>query len=489
MKKMAVLFGLISSLVISEANGDSPATFYTSFKNGNYHQALTLWPQSHEARTLTNTNQALYAFALYKDNMPLLGFNVLTNIRDLNSISSSVKSLWRNELNANSSFWRNTNLIWNKKWQPLFTDKIASVISAWSTHDLNSDADFKRAQSLLRNLEGTDPGAWVKWQLALGYGEKDRTAISVDYLQSLIDSDQHAINQDQILMAAARMLYQDNKLDLAMKYYDQIPKTSDYWLEALEERAWIYARLNNFERTLGEMKTVLNPAFASQVGPESYFLATLADLRLCDYYSIFKLLKDFKARNETRLIEIQKLADTGHSPASDQALAKLEAGVQSWADLGSNIDRLPRFVNRDEVLSRATNRMRMAHQGFENIKILNAQNPYFTKLVNAAVATIKENESAAPARLKILAGQDVQEMRKNLMKLQLIETEAIQRMHVGQTYAPKSKGAVAQKQVRDAIEFPYEDKEVWMDELDHYQANAKGCPVAVTTPAKKGQTL
>jgi len=488
MKKLLAFFSL-SILISSLSYGfsDETKTFLSAFNRGDYHQALTLWPSSNEARTNSATNQALFAFALYKDNMPLMGFDKLQTISNLNSISQPVKKLWRNELGVNSSFWRNSNFTWSSKLAPIFSSQISSVIAAWSLHDLQTDNDFKKTQGFLRDLEGTEPGAWVKWQLALGYGEKNRTAVAVDYLQSLADSEQHAVGQDEVLMAAARMLYQDNKLDLAMKYYDKVSKSSDYWLEALEERAWIFARLNNFERTLGEMKTILSPTFAAQVGPESYFLGTLANLRVCDYASIFQILKDFKARNQTRIIEIQKLADTGHNQTSDLALSKLEKGVETWADLGSDLDKVPRFVNRDEILNRAISRQRLAHQQRVEISNLASQNSYYSNLAIYAVNTSKEMERAAPLRLKVLAGMDLAELKKNLMKLQLVDAEAVHRMHVGQTYALKVNGANDKPQVKDAIEFPYDDKEIWVDEIGHYQASAKGCPV--NTSGKKGQTL
>jgi tetratricopeptide (TPR) repeat protein len=478
MKKMSALFVviLICSSLVSRAE-EAPQSFLSALNKGQFHQALVLWPSSNEARSQSSTSEALFAYALYKDKMPLLGFDKLLSIPDLNSVSKSAKNLWRTELGVNSSFWRNTDVTWNNKLAAIFPGEMPSVISAWHLADIKSDGDFRKAQGLLRDLEGTDAGAWVKWQLALGYGLKNRTAVAVDYLQSLLDSNQHAVGQDEVLMAAARMLYQDNKLDLAMKYYDKISKGSDYWLESVEEKAWIYARLNNFERALGEMKTALSPAFASQVGPESYFLATLANLKVCDYASIFDILKTFKERNQARILEIQKLATTGHNQTSDQALVKLENGVETWADLGPDLDKVPRFVNRDETLNRAISLQRMGHQQKAEITKLTSENSYYSAFASSADQTSKNLEQRAPLRLKVLAQADVAEMKKNLMKLQLVDAEAVHRMHVGQTYAQEVKGGTEKSKVKDTIEFPYENNEIWLDEIDHYQASTKGCPV------------
>jgi len=494
MKKPLALLAYV--LATSTALAVEPApTFQRAFAKASYHQAITLFPGSREAKYADATNTAKIAFALFKEKMPFLALGELGEIPDLNAVSLEVKNLWRKELGVNAAFWRVSNFQWRAKFGSIFSNQIPSVIAAWNINGLNADSDIKKAQSLLRNLEGTDPGSWVKWQLALAYGLQNRTQFAVDYLQSLLDSNQTVIGRDEVVMAAARMLYQDNKLDLAMKYYDQIPKSSDYWLEALEEKAWIFARLNNFERSLGEMKTVLSPAFSAQVGPESYFLATLANLRECDYATIFQILRDFKARNQTRLIEIQKLAETGHNKTSDAQIIKLEKGVSSWADLGSDLDKVPRFVNRDETLSRAIARQRMAHAQLAQVRTLSSQFLYYEKFLPFASETSQVMERAVPGRLKKLAQDDLAEFKKNLVKLQLIDAEAVHRMHVGQTYALKVKGKTEVPKVKDSMEFPFEDKEVWLDEVGHYQAQTKGCPVdnkrsaAQSVARSKGQDL
>jgi hypothetical protein len=466
---LTISLGLVSSLGLAQEQ----VHFSTAFKAGNYKLALT-------AVDANQAESALFAFAMFKDKMPYLALDKLSGS---SNISAEAKDLWKNELGINSPFWRNSSVVWQRKWSSIFSSEIPNAIQAWSLHDLKTDAEFSRAQILMRNLEGTDPGAWAKWQLALGYALKDRTSIAVDYLQSLIDTKQKAVGEDEILITAARMLYQDNKLDMAMKYYDKISKSSDYWLEALEEKAWIYARLNSFERTLGEMKTILNPAFSSQVGPESYFLGTLANLRLCDYFSIFEILRNFKAHTRDRILEIQKLADTGYNSVSDSSLKRLENGVQNWAQLGAAVDKLPRFINRDEILNRAVTRSRWAHQELKEAQALNTANSSFASRIPLAEKFVRENSNSAPARLKVMAQADQAEMKKILIKLQIVESEAIHRMHVGQTFALKAK-ATRKPKIKNEIEFPFEDNEVWLDELDHYEASAKGCPLP-----EKGQKL
>jgi hypothetical protein len=301
-----------------------------------------------------------------------------------------------------------------------------------------------------------------------------------------LDADQKAVGDDQIYMAAARMLYQDNKLDLAMKYYDQVPKSSDFWLEALEEKAWIYTRLDQFGGTLAEMKTILSPSLIAQVGPESYFLATLASLKVCDYTNIFKVLKEFKEHNRGRMNGLQQLADLGQTESSERALSKMESGAKTWAEIGPDVQNLPRFINRDEILSRATYRRGLAKIALNQATQLSNSSSFFSGVLSQAKTAVNNVDPTLKSRLKTLAGQDLEEMKKNLLKLQLVEAEAIHHMHVGQNVA---KNITEPKpNIKDKIEFPFEEDEVWLDELDHYQAQAKGCPVEKKAEVSKRAT-
>jgi hypothetical protein len=65
-------------------------------------------------------------------------------------------------------------------------------------------------------------------------------------------------------------------------------------MESLEETAWAQFRLGHPEETIARLKTVINPVFKSESPSEAYFLLGLAQLRVCDFKSVFKTIDLFK---------------------------------------------------------------------------------------------------------------------------------------------------------------------------------------------------
>ncbi len=61
-----------------------------------------------------------------------------------------------------------------------------------------------------------------------------------------------AAGNDKDKMNKARELYAKGKLEAAVEIYSKIQPSSDFWLEALEERAWARTRQGKFEESLAD---------------------------------------------------------------------------------------------------------------------------------------------------------------------------------------------------------------------------------------------
>lgn len=87
-------------------------------------------------------------------------------------------------------------------------------------------------------------------------------------------------------------------------------------------------------------------------------------------------------------------------------------------------------------------------------------------------------------RLKSLAARDVKDTESILRKMHLIEVEATSRIYSEQHLADAKKTSAPIHRDANTLVFPDDDKDIWLDELNSYQVDAKGCP-AVGTKGKQ----
>ena len=105
-----------------------------------------------------------------------------------------------------------------------------------------------------------------------------------------------ADEKDRVYLSLGRIYYQAGDDNASIEFYDKVRKGSATWLEALEEKAWAQMRKGEPEKSLATLKTVLTPIFKDRVPSEPFFLASLGQLRVCDYPALFKTLDLFKDR-------------------------------------------------------------------------------------------------------------------------------------------------------------------------------------------------
>lgn len=256
--------------------------------------------------------------------------------------------------------------------------------------------------------------------------------------------------QEKEVMDKARVAYEKSDFQSALNYYNQITSSSDFWIEALEEKAWSQLRDKKTNEATSLSRTLLSDVLAPLVGPEPYYLQTLIEYRLCDYRAIFKTIKLFKLRYIERTKEIQNLADSGSNKALAKALKILFTNATKLASLkaenfGFEIQFLPRYFYRDQSVLKA----------------------------------VKEKKQIAVVnRLKALALLDLNEITDVLHKLQLVETQVVQQVYAFENVLSEKRKAKFKNKAynSDDMYFPY-DGEIWLDEIDHFQSSTEKCPV------------
>lgn len=325
------------------------------------------------------------------------------------------------------------------------------------------------------------------WALKLENSLKSGSAAEVTRQLDLtkIENDVLALRdvKERQTMTRARAAYKAGRLKEAIDLYNKIPKGSDYWLEAVEEKGWAYLRLNDTERALAQTKTLLNPTFLPIIGSEPFLLQTISQLKVCDYKEILKTNKTFKDTQKNRLIEVQNLADTGTSEAFNKVIAKVDQFPISFVDVGEESKLLPRLFYRDRDLQKNLLRVKMAEVGIPVLQKSLANGTKYRTIAQKAMARLEANarnaKAALPVRMKNLAQAEVNESFDIIQRLNLIEVETIQRVHTDQSLDPNrySKQKFS-KTSADQLVFP-DDGHPWIDELDKYQLELNACPTHV----------
>jgi len=279
-------------------------------------------------------------------------------------------------------------------------------------------------------------------------------------------------NKDK--MAKARKLYAKGEYDAARELYSQIGKGSAYWLQATEEKAWTYYRQNKFEDSLSQTKTLLSPQFASYVNSESYFLQALAELKSCNYKQVFETNKLFKEKQKARLVEIQTLAKTGTNAAFQNVIASAKAFPLRFSDIGENANHLPQEFYKDIELQRQMMRYALVGKALNILRTQAAQTS--EKLQETFEKTQASSLAAMQNRMKQLATAETNDNFKIVQKLNLVEVEAIQRLHIDVELDKKlfKKGNFNDTNAEQLVFV--DDGRPWIDELDKYEVRTKACP-------------
>ena len=272
--------------------------------------------------------------------------------------------------------------------------------------------------------------------------------------------------RNEVLMALARTQFQAKKLDQAMKTLEKVERGSDRWFEAVEEKAWISLRQSNPDQALSFLETNLKELFLPIVGPESYFLAAYSHLRTCNYAEALKLQTLFKARFRPRVESLQRIVKSnGNDPIVDTTLNKFLDRGFTLKTAGKDAHFLPRLLVHDQKLTALFERL---------------------KATKGDVSTRSEYNQ----RVRELAKVDLEEMSRIINQFQVLEVEITQRVYSKQPLktAMQGKNEDLKIDTHNRIRFPH-DGEVWLDEVDKYRVQVKGCPGNAQGRAGKGKAI
>lgn len=97
------------------------------------------------------------------------------------------------------------------------------------------------------------------------------------------------------------------KLSAAVKYWNQVDVTSEYWLDALFEESWAYFMAGDYPRSLGNIHTLGAPYFPNSFYPESEVLRAIIYFTNCNYDAATTVVARFNLRYTPIKDELEKI--------------------------------------------------------------------------------------------------------------------------------------------------------------------------------------
>ena len=475
--------------------------FFSFLGEAEYEKSFYQWNSAFEKTAFVKspTGQALKAFLLYKLGLGINGLEMLASTPHPQKINKELLSFWKVAAPFQSPFWILSDFKWNEFWGQTFGRQVEVRVGNRTVHGAEN---FKVIVDLLRKANPhTEEKAWLEWQLALKFALDGDLGKGAKVLSFLMKESKNFIDKNLMTITAARMLYAEGFLEAAIKYYKKVAKKSDYWFVAQEEMAWSYLRRGEPQNSLAVTKSLVQPGFKALIGPETVFLKALSQLKICDYKAASKSLLDYKNFFKQKAINLQSLK-TGESDAIEFFFGVLDKkGRTPLVKLKKRAYELPRYITRDEVLYRLSQRAFALEKESESAAELYKKSLSggtaevgFQKSVNDIKVRIENKfqtaKNAFYSRVKDLASDEIEEIHQILQKMHIIEAEILQQVTVLSSVTQSSYNKVLPKKVfdskkgttgseaRDTLKF-LESREIWFDEISNFRIDVKkGCEVS-----------
>lgn len=448
-------------------------------------EALIQWKPAFANSALSRQDdfRAYKALLMFKNSMTLTGLEELFLIKEPKKIHLQILNQWREAAGPTHPAWQVAKLEWKNSWTEVFGVSTEVRVKS-ADQSLPHDLQGLQALAKLAPVDSRER-ALMDWNIALLHGEKDETKAAAVIIGSLMKAKNNPIPEDLLNMTAGRLLYQNGYFEAAQKYYDKIPKGSDFFPQSQEEKAWAFLKRGQPNDAVAVTQTLVNKSFAGQVGPEAWFVRALGQLKVCDFGASLETLKSFTTEFKERAIGLEKISKHSDIPEVAQALLKMTNGGLNLAEMAQISKSLPRAMVRDERLrqmikahSILTEESKSAAQASATSNVSGLQGE-FEAIKNNADQRAARMKAQAINRLQMLAAQDLKETKTILNKLHIVEAEVIQRVEsttkLSQAAANEIRTGKTGSQSEDVLKFP-SGTEVWMDELTNYKVDIKkGC--------------
>jgi hypothetical protein len=272
----------------------------------------------------------------------------------------------------------------------------------------------------------------------------------------------------------------EKKLSAAVKHWNQIDESSEYWLDALFEESWAYFMAGQYPKALGNIHTIESPYFPGGFYPEAEILKAVIYFSNCNYEAATTVVARFNKRFVPIQEELQKVLARFKGEQQTEPFFKFLLSVRDGtADLPPNISGIVKSSMSDRQLLR----------GIEYVRILDEEMARFQHTPAKFKSSGLGNQVQEVLKIaRDLAVEDAGNLarsryQRNLEELDdhlrngekiLIDITAAQRNELDQAIAAnqvsqqESKIFGIVKPDEEHMLWPF-DGEYWRDELGFYR--------------------
>jgi hypothetical protein len=362
---------------------------------------------------------------------------------------------------------------------------------------------FEEAIQLFEGV-GKESPYFVKSQFFMGvsYVQLRKSVPAVRSFQRIIDAIDEGVEgvedeqrmRDLAHLSMARTFYSasirldqnnvptidDQKLSAAVKYWNLVDVSSEYWLDALFEQSWAYFMAGDYPHALGNIHTIQSPYFPRSFYPEADIVRMVIYFTTCQYEDATSLVAKFQKKYEPIAKELTGVLKRFEGEGGEQKFYDFLLQVDSGeADLSGSVKPIVENALSDRQLLR----------NIEYVKILDAELERFNKapasFKNSPVgADVEDNITLAKTAAVRRTGELAQKRYKRNLDELNEHLRSAQKIIVDITNAQRQKLdseiQTGQWSAEDAYEFgridpdvehviwPF-DGEYWRDELGFYR--------------------
>ena len=270
------------------------------------------------------------------------------------------------------------------------------------------------------------------------------------------------------------------KLSAAVKYWNSVDETSEYWLDALFEESWAYFMAGDYPHALGNIHTIEAPYFPNSFHPEADILKAVIYFTNCNYDAATITVARFHKKYVPIRDELKKVLAKYSGQNQEEPFFKFLLQIREGkGDLDERIRPIVENAMSDRQLLRNIDYVRLLEE--EDKRFHKAPESFQSSGLGQQVSdALKLARDLAVRQAGELA---LQRYRRNVDELEehmrngekiLIDITAAQRnildtkIQTGQVSKAESKIYGVVKPDEEHVIWPF-NGEYWRDELGFYR--------------------